>query len=431
MRRVWCAVNVCKRFDNLGADGAPAKLGVMGGTFDPIHVGHLRVAEEVREALGLDAVVFMPAGNPVFKKDQHVTDARVRLDWVTRAVAGNPHFDVSPLEVNREGATFTVDTFRELREHYPENVEFYFIIGSDAAASIGKWRDVKALAELTKLVVATGRPGTMDEESLRRAILKAVSFDVHFVRVSSLEISSSIIRQREEEGKSLRYLVPDVVRAAVVPSLFDRTGSEDALSKEFYKARKAELETRVSPKRFKHSMGVSKACVQLAKAYGLDERKARLAGLLHDWDKGLDDDGARARVYELGMEDEVDPFVVENMPAVLHGNTAARALARDFPSIPGDVLQAIDRHTTADEHMSQLDMVLYIADAIEPGRQFGRIDELRAAVGTCSLEELYFKTYEYWVFLLFERGRPLHPDTIRIWNSYLLDHPRKKEKRKK
>ena len=131
------------------------------------------------------------------------------------------------------------------------------------------------------------------------------------------------------------------------------------------------------------------------------------------------------------MEDEVDPWVVENMPNVLHGETAARALARDFPEIPGDVLQAIDRHTTAAEDMTPLDMALYIADAIEPGRQFGRIDELRAAVGTGTLEELYFQTYEYWVFLLFERGKPLHPDTIRIWNSYLTKHPRKKEKRKK
>lgn len=422
---------VSKRFDGLGADGAPAKLGVMGGTFDPIHVGHLRVAEEMREALGLDAVVFMPAGNPVFKRDQQVTPASVRLERVRLAVADNPHFDVSSLEVDREGATFTVDTFRELRRHYPDNVELYFIVGSDAAASIGKWREVTALAELTKLAVAVGRPGTPDEEMLRSSILTAAPFDLHLVRVTSLEISSSGIREMQAQGRSVRYFVPEAIRQMALPAEFLRAGDGAALTKRFYDLRKAELETRVTPKRFKHSLGVSKACVQLAKAYGLDEGKARIAGLLHDWDKGLDDEQARARVVELGMEDEVDPFVVEHMPAVLHGNTAARALAQEFPEIPGDVLQAIDRHTTADEHMEPLDMALYIADAIEPGRQFGRIDELRAAVGSCSLEELYFKTYEYWVFLLFERGKPLHPDTIRIWNSYMVNHPRKKEKRKK
>ena len=423
-------MKVCDRFNDLGADGAPAKLGVLGGTFDPIHVGHLRIAEEMREELGLDCVVFMPAGDPVFKHDHHVTDARVRLERVRRAVADNPHFDVSTLEVDREGATFTVDTFRELRAFFPENVELYFIVGSDAAASMGKWRGVKELAELTKLAVAVGRPGSPDGDELRKAVLAAAPFDVHLVRTSILEVSSSSIREREAQGRSVRYLVPEELRNEAAPAIFSRQGNESALSKSFYKARKAELEKRVTPKRFKHSMGVSKACVQLAEAYGLDVAKARLAGLLHDWDKGLNDDQARDRVRELGMLDEVSPFVVEHMPAVLHGNTAARVLARDFPEIPGDVLQAIDRHTTADEHMAPLDMVLYIADAIEPGRQFGRIDELRAAVGSCSLEELYFKTYEYWVFLLFERGKPLHPDTIRIWNSYMVGKQRKKEKRK-
>jgi predicted HD superfamily hydrolase involved in NAD metabolism len=150
----------------------------------------------------------------------------------------------------------------------------------------------------------------------------------------------------------------------------------------------------------------------------LDVQKARLAGLLHDWDKGMDDEEARDRVRELGMEDEIDPVVVEQMPRVLHGITAARALGRAFPAIPADVLQAIDRHTTAAVDMSPLDMALYIADAIEPNRQYGNIDELRASVGELTLEELYFKTYEYWVFLLFERRAPLHPDTIRIWNDY-------------
>lgn len=407
------------------------RLGLMGGTFDPIHNGHLRIAEEVREALGLSDVLFIPAGNPVFKRDQHVTDAQVRLAQVRRAVADNPHFHVSSVEVDRGGDTYTVDTLRELRARYPEDVEFYFIVGSDAAESIGKWRGVAEIAELAHLVVAAGRPDTASADELRRVIMAAAPFDLHIVQVSSLEISSSDIRQRIAEGKSVRYLVP--AEAGVVPAnpIFSREGAASALTKEFYKARKAELEGRVSPKRFKHSLGVSKACVQLAESYGLDVKKARLAGLLHDWDKGLDDEGARERVRELGMEDEVSPFVVEQMPMVLHGNTAARALARDFPEIPGDVLQAIDRHTTADEDMSPLDMALYIADAIEPGRQFGRIDELRAAVGTCSLEELYFQTYEYWVFLLLERGKPLHPDTIRIWNAYAARNPRKKEKRNK
>lgn len=428
------------RFDALGSDGASVKLGLMGGTFDPIHMGHLRVAEEMRLALGLDAVLFIPTGNPVFKKDQQVTDARVRLEMCKRAVQGNPYFDVSPIEVEREGDTFTVDTLQLLREKYPSNVQFYFIVGSDSASTIGKWRNVEEIARLASLAVAAGRPGSAGEDELRAAIMAAAPFDLHIVQVSPLKISSSDVRDALHAGVSARYLVPETVLAYIAehhlyasssrpyaPAKQDgsaggvRDADEtEALSKAFLKARRKELEKRVSSKRFEHCLGVSQACVDLAQTYGVDVKKARLAGLLHDWDKGMNDEAARARVVELGMTDEVDPWVVEHMPRVLHSYTAARALGRDFPCIPDDVLQAIDRHTTAAEDMAPLDMVLYIADAIEPSRQFGMIDDLRAAVGKVSLEELYFKTYDYWTFLLFERKKTLHPDTMRIWNSNVL-----------
>ena len=425
--------HISERFDSLGADGAPVRLGLMGGTFDPIHNGHLRVAEEMREALGLAAVLFIPTGAPVFKRDQHVTEAQLRLAKVRAAVADNPHFDVSSIEIDRGGDTYTVDTLRQLRAHYPENVEFYFIVGSDTAATVGKWRGCTEVAELAHLAVAVGRPGSLGADELRDIVMAAAPFDLHLVRVSVLEISSSDIRKRLEEGKSVRYLMPACVSVddakASAPTgdvrQDDPQDQDDVFSKAFFNARKAELEQRVSAKRFKHSLGVSDACVQLAKEYGVDAKKARLAGLLHDWDKGFDDDQARARVRELGMEDEIDPYIVERMPGVLHGITASRALGQEFPGIPADVLQAISRHTTAAPDMTPLDMVLYIADAIEPNRQFGRLDELRASVGVVPLEELYFQTYEYWVFLLFERRKPLHPDTIRIWNAYTEHMPHK------
>lgn len=434
-------MDVITRFDDLGSDGAQVKLGIMGGTFDPIHMGHLRVAEEVREGLALDGVLFMPTGNPVFKLDKKVTDAETRFSHVVAAIADNPHFGASRMEIDREGNTYTADTLRQMRELYPDNVEFYFIIGSDAAAGIGKWRNAAEIAELAHLAVAVGRPGYAESNELRRAILEAAPFQLHLVQVTPLEISSSGIRDLLAQGKSIRYLVPSSVAQALEandgparkPGWNEPQSSQgdsdkrdearrsddgliDPLSKRFFNMCRAELEKRVSPKRLQHSLGVSEACVTLAKCYGVPVKKARLAGLLHDWDKGYDDEGARARVYELHMADEVDPAVIQKMPQVLHGFTAAKALGIEYPQIPADVLQAISRHTTAAVDMSPLDMVLYVADAIEPNRQFGRLDELRESVGKVSLEQLYFETYDYWVFLLLERRRPLHPDTIRIWN---------------
>ena len=194
----------------------------------------------------------------------------------------------------------------------------------------------------------------------------------------------------------------------------------DPLSDEFFEARKAELEERVTARRFKHSLGVVDACVMLAGVYGIDERKARLAGILHDWDKCYDDDGIRRRAHEVELD--VDQEVLDMAPQALHGMTAALALARDYPEIPKDVIQAISRHTVASVDMQPLDMALYVADAIEvnrdPEKLGSQVFELRAMVGKESLEKLFFETYRFWTILLLNRTSSLHPDTITVWNEY-------------
>ena len=415
---------VSERFDDLGADGALCKLGIMGGTFDPIHIGHLRIAEEVRLKLGLDAVLFMPAGAPVFKRGQKLASAADRLAMCRLAIAGNPHFDVSTIELDREGDTFTADTLEQMRAHYPENVQFYFILGSDAALSLEKWRRSADVARLADIAIAY-RPGYPMDDEARSLIEELPGFRFHWVDVSALDISSSAIRARCAAGESIRYLVDrDVVAYIAEKRLYCEEkplpeGLQDALSEEFFEARKAELEGRVSAKRFTHIMGVVETCEQLARTYGVDVPTARLAGLLHDWDKGYDNDGIRARVREVGLEDVLDPWVVQNMPQILHGLTAAAALRQEFPQIPPEVLQAINRHTTGAENMSDLDKVLYVADGIEPNRRFDNLKALRDLVGAVPLDELFLTIHEYWLHKLFERKQGLYPDTIRIWNSYL------------
>ena len=191
----------------------------------------------------------------------------------------------------------------------------------------------------------------------------------------------------------------------------------DWRSEEFYKERRDELEKRVGPRRFKHSLGVSETAEALARVYGADKTAARMAGLLHDWDKGYDDAGIRARVEELGLA--VDPYVFEEMPWLLHGPTAAAALARAFPCLPRDVVQAIARHTAGAVGMTDLDMVVYVADALEPGRDYAGLDEIRALAGQVPLEELYLATFRHVFLNLVERRKRIHPQSIEIWNYYL------------
>lgn len=194
-------------------------------------------------------------------------------------------------------------------------------------------------------------------------------------------------------------------------------GAADPLSEEFYRACEAELAHRVGARRLEHIRGVADTAAELARVYGADVRRARLAGLLHDWDKAYDDAGIRARADELGIS--TDPFVYEAMPRLLHGPTAAAALAREYPEIPDDVICAIDRHTTGAVGMSDLDMIVYIADAIEPGRSYGRLDELRAKVGKAGLEELFLQTFKHIFLMLVDREKTIYPRTDEIWNHYL------------
>ena len=442
------AASISSRFAALGSDDKPARLGLMGGTFDPIHVAHLVIAERARAQFDLDAVLFIPTGNPVFKKDIKVTPAQVRLDMVKKAVSSNAHFDACPLEALRTGDTFTIDTLRTLRDHYPDNVSFYFIIGADAAQYLWKWRASEEVASLTKIVVARRAGVGLSEEQLDR-IMQAAAFDISYVDVPALDIASSNLRARRAQGKTIRYLVPEQVFSSITelglyleegssehvqaPGPVDsqshnlaiedgvlglRAATEDALGEAFFEARKAQLAKRVKPKRFTHVMGVVKAACELAKAYGVDVPKARLGALLHDWDKGFSDEEIRARARVLDVA--VDGRIFDDMPQLLHGLTAASALSRAYPQLPADIAQAIARHTAGACNMTDLDMVVYIADVIEENRDFPGVESLRKLVGNVSLEELFVKTFSQSFANLLDRGQAIHPQTVDIWNYYAM-----------
>lgn len=204
----------------------------------------------------------------------------------------------------------------------------------------------------------------------------------------------------------------------------------DVLSEAFFEARRAELAQRVKPKRFEHSLGVSATAARMARIYGADEGLARLAGLLHDWDKGYDDAGILARVEELGLSEQLADYL--DMPHLLHGPTAAAALKRDFPQLPDDLLESIRLHTTGAVDMSDLDMIVYTADAIEPSRDYPGIDALRDLVGAVDLQELYFSTFQHVLENLVQRRKRIHPDTVTVWNHYVAcDKARKAEQRMK
>jgi nicotinate-nucleotide adenylyltransferase len=200
------------------------RLGIMGGTFDPVHYGHLVTAEEALVQFDLDEVVFMPTGQPQAKTHPTVTSAMDRYLMTVIATASNPQFSVSSLEVERPGPTYTVDTMRELRSSYGEDTELYFITGADAVREILQWKDVEELAKLTRFIAAT-RPGyDLDGFSAEVRALPGAPVVEH-MEIPALAISSTDIRRRVAEGMPIRYLLPEPVAAYITKNgLYRRRG---------------------------------------------------------------------------------------------------------------------------------------------------------------------------------------------------------------
>jgi len=190
------------------------RLGIMGGTFDPIHYGHLVTAEEALVQFNLDRVVFMPTGHPVRKTHRHVSSAEDRYLMTVVATASNPDFEVSRLEIERPGDTYTVDTMLQLREIHGPKSDLFFISGADAVREILTWKDADRFAELCTFIAAT-RPGFDAEVGPIAGPEGTPRLKVESMEVPALAISSSDIRARVAAKRPIRYLLPESVAAYI------------------------------------------------------------------------------------------------------------------------------------------------------------------------------------------------------------------------
>lgn len=187
------------------------RVGILGGTFDPIHYGHLVIAEDCWAQLKLDEVLFVPAGTPPHKRGRAVSLAADRVEMVRLAIAGNCHFRLSRVDVDRPGASYSVDMVSRLRQVLGDEMSVFFIVGRDALADLPRWREPARLADLCQ-IVAVNRPGypALDLGRLEPAIPRASERILQLV-VPELSISASILRQRVREGQPITYMTPDPV----------------------------------------------------------------------------------------------------------------------------------------------------------------------------------------------------------------------------
>lgn len=191
------------------------QLGILGGTFDPLHLGHLILAEQARTHLALDGVLFVPAGQPWRKAGRQIAPVADRVAMVQAAVAGDPHFIVSLVESERDGPSYTVDTLAALAEQYGPAAALHFILGEDALADLPHWRDPAGIVARARLVVAARAGWTPVNAAELERVAPGINQRIDVVPMPRIEISSTDIRRRVAAGISIRYLVPATVETYI------------------------------------------------------------------------------------------------------------------------------------------------------------------------------------------------------------------------
>ena len=332
------------------------KIGIMGGTFDPIHNGHLLCAEEVRQRLGLDMIIFIPAGSPPLKNPKNTADAMHRYNMCLLACLNNPFFSVSDIEIIRKGPSYTIDTIRQLREEYARN-RLFFIAGADASNNFKSWKEFDKITEMCDIAITT-RPGYNPSD----IPTNKENGNFHFIEISQIDISSTKIRNNLKYGKSVRYLMPD--------SVVDYIEKENLYAP--LEHIKKKLSFALSEHRYIHSLSVMEEAVKIGQNYNVSEDmldKLRLAGLLHDCAKSMCDELPYDEIEKICKRNgiELDEFF-HKMPTLAH-SAAGAAVAMEVYGVDDEqVLHAIKAHTFGSPDIDFVGKALYLADYIEPSR---------------------------------------------------------------
>lgn len=351
------------------------KIGVYGGTFSPPHLGHMAAAKQAAEALGLDRLLLMPAGTPPHKPlppGSPTAEERLEMTAIAADCLGLPGVaKADDLELRREGKSFTADTLALLREKYPDD-ELWFLMGTDMLCTLKDWyhpERICALANLAAFSRGEGEREALEQaaEELRAAYGASVTvLDLGEV----VDVSSTQVRAALAAGEGRQYLAGPVYGYILRKGLYGTHADLKHLTDD--ELRDCSL-SMVYAKRHKHILGVEEEAVRLARRWGADEELARRAGILHDCTKylSLDEQLHICREYGIVL-DEME----EKSDKLLHSKTGA-ALAGHIYGQPEEVCRAIFWHTTGRPGMGLLEKIVYLADYIEPNRDFEGLAELR------------------------------------------------------
>ncbi len=392
--------------------GVTKRCGLFGGTFDPIHSGHVALVRALMRELALDEVVLMPAAQPPHKLKNGMASAAHRLAMCRLAVADLPGVRVSDWELQQGGVSFTVDTLSYLTAAEPDT-QWYLFVGADMFLSVDTWYRFGDIADMAVLC-AVPRDG-VNLQALREkaAALEARGARCVVADMAAVDVSSTALRARIQEGNGADGLLPPAVEAYIMDNrLYTEESGVPATDEQII----AILRRRLKSKRFEHSLAVAEEAVRLAARYGVDTAKARTAGLLHDIMKNtppadqlqvLDHFGVRMSAVERGAE------------KLYHAMSGAAFAEFVLGVTDRDILNAVRYHTTARAAMSSLEQVLYLADFTSADRDYDDVDVMRRLVDV-SMEAAMAYALSYTIKDLVKKQKPIHPDTVAAFNDVMM-----------
>ncbi len=385
------------------------KIGLYGGTFNPVHLGHIGAARFAVEYLGLDKLLLIPAGIPPHKQmDAGTPVPRCRLEMAALAAeAIGPRAEALDIELRREGKSYTLDTVEAVRKMYP-GASFYLLMGTDMFLTFHLWKDPEKIAKRCTLC-AFGRSEKDTEElfAVQRAYLREAlgAEAVTIVLPHIVDVSSTWLRERLAVGKGREYLDRAVYGYILREGLYGVKRDLGRLSLDELRDAAVSMLRR---RRIPHVLGTEETAARLARRWDADEEAARRAALLHDCTKKLDREQqlALVRQYSIPLDAEE-----EKEEKLLHAITGAAVAEHVFGATP-EMVSAIRWHTTGKAGMTTLEKILYLADYIEPTRDFCDLTELRT-LAFSDLDGAMLLGLEMAVRDLGERGVVVHSNSVR------------------
>ncbi len=377
------------------------KVAIMGGTFNPIHFGHLILAQNIKEMFQIDKIIFIPTGNSPHKNT--LLNAEHRYNMTKLAIEDNDDFLISDIEISKKEKCYTIDTLKQIKSMLNKEATLYFITGTDSINQINTWKEYEKLFDYASFIAVERLGYKINEDLLKND-------KIHFCKTQYIQISSTDIRERLYNNKNVSYLLPKNVLKYILENNLYKC---DYFNK--YNSYVQKLKLNLNEKRFNHSLEVAKEAKKLANNYNIDEEKAFLAGLLHDCAKCF----SIEQIQKTAMDNNYTlDAVVKIQPELAHSFLGYFVAKNEYNIKDEDILNAIKYHTTGKKDMSMLEKIIYIADYIEPTRTYFKELDMARFLAYQDLNKAMAYILQNVIILNKSKNRLIHPLSIEAFEFY-------------